>query len=67
MLTEAQLLAQASLGVSLSEQEAAVFAYLTRKGQIDLADVKGLTGLAGPGSPGTCSETDCTSFAGTRQ
>jgi ATP-dependent DNA helicase RecG len=48
LLTEAQLLAQASLGVSLSEQEAAVFAYLTRKGQIDLADVKGLTGLAGP-------------------
>lgn len=48
LLTEAQLLAQASLGVSLSEQEAAVFAYLTRKGQIDLADVKGLTGLNGP-------------------
>jgi ATP-dependent DNA helicase RecG len=48
LLTEAQLLAQASLGVSLSEQEAAVFAYLTRKGQIDLADVKGLTGMAGP-------------------
>lgn len=48
LVTEAQLLAQANLGVSLSEQEAAVFAYLTRKGQIDLADVKGLTGLAGP-------------------
>jgi ATP-dependent DNA helicase RecG len=48
LLTEAQLLAQASLGVSLSEHEAAVFAYLTRKGQIDLADVKGLTGLNGP-------------------
>src|SRR5690606_26144958 len=42
---EAQMLAQASLGVSLSEHEAAVFAYLTRKGQIDLADIKGLTGL----------------------
>lgn len=52
LLTEAQLLAQASLGVSLSEQEAAVFAYLTRKGQIDLADVKGLTGLAGPAALG---------------
>jgi ATP-dependent DNA helicase RecG len=48
LLTEAQLLAQASLGVNLSEQEAAVFAYLTRKGKIDLADVKGLTGLSGP-------------------
>lgn len=47
LLTEAQLLAQASLGVNLSEHEAAVFAYLTHKGQIDLADVKGLTGLSG--------------------
>lgn len=52
LVTEAQLLAQANLGVSLSEQEAAVFAYLTRKGQIDLADVKGLTGLAGPAALG---------------
>lgn len=47
LITEAQLLAQASLGVSLSGQEADVFAYLTRKGQIDIADVKALTGLAG--------------------
>ena len=52
LLTEAQLLAQASLGVNLSEQEASVFAYLTRKGQIDLADVKALTGLNGPGAQG---------------
>lgn len=52
LLTEAQLLAQASLGVSLSAHEAAVFAYLARKGQIDLADVKGLTGLAGPAAKG---------------
>lgn len=52
LLTEAQLLAQASLGVNLSEHEAAVFAYLTRKGQIDLADVKGLTGLNGPAAQG---------------
>ena len=47
LVTEAQLLAQASLGVSLSEHEASVFAYLLRKGQIDLADVKALTGLNG--------------------
>ena len=47
LITEAQLLAQASLGVSLSGQEADVFAYLTRKGQIDIADVKALTGLSG--------------------
>jgi ATP-dependent DNA helicase RecG len=47
LLTEAQILAQASLGVRLSAQEADVFAYLTRKGQIDLTDVKALTGLSG--------------------
>lgn len=46
LLTEAQLLAQARLGVRLSEHEADVFAYLTRKGQIDLTDVKALTGLS---------------------
>ena len=45
LITEAQVLAQASLGVSLSEPEAAVFAYLTRQGRIDLADIKGLTGM----------------------
>jgi ATP-dependent DNA helicase RecG len=47
LITEAQLLTQASLGVHLSAQEADVFAYLTRKGQIDLTDVKALTGLSG--------------------
>lgn len=47
LITEAQLLAQASLGVHLSEHEADVFAYLSRKGQIDLTDVKALTGLSG--------------------
>lgn len=47
LITEAHLLAQASLGVSLSGQEADVFAYLIRKGQIDIADVKALTGLSG--------------------
>lgn len=48
LLTEEQLLAQARLGVHLNEQEAAVFAYLARKGHIDLADIKALTGLTGP-------------------
>ena len=52
LLTEAQLLAQASLGMSLSEHEAVVFAYLIRQGRIDLADVKGLTGLSGPAALG---------------
>lgn len=45
LITEEQLLAQASLGARLSEHEAAVFAYLTRRGRIDLTDVKALTGL----------------------
>lgn len=48
LLSEEQLLAQASLGVQLSEAEAAVFAFLIRKGEADLADVKALTGLTGP-------------------
>ncbi|WP_043741287.1 MULTISPECIES: RNA-binding domain-containing protein [Pseudomonadota] len=47
LITEAQVLAQASLGAHLSAQEADVFAYLTRKGQIDLTDVKALTGFSG--------------------
>ena len=48
LLSEEQLLAQASLGVQLSEAEAAVFAFLIRKGEVDLADIKALTGLPGP-------------------
>lgn len=47
LITEAQLLTQASLGVHLSEHEAAVFAFLLRDGKVDLADIKALTGLAG--------------------
>lgn len=50
LITEAQLLAQANLGAHLSEHEASVFAYLTRKGEIDLTDVKALTGLSGGGA-----------------
>jgi len=52
LMTEAQLLAQASLGVHLSENEAAVFAYLLHKGQIGIADVKALTGLNGSAAQG---------------
>lgn len=50
LLSEEQVLLQARLGVNLSDNEAAVFAFLTRKGQFDMADVKGLTGLNGPGA-----------------
>ena len=45
LITEEQLLTQASLGANLSEHEAAVFAYLTRRSHIDLTDVKALTGM----------------------
>ncbi len=48
LVTQQQILAQASLGAQLSSHEAAVFAYLTRTGEIDIADVKALTGLSGP-------------------
>lgn len=47
LLSEEQLLAQASLGVQLTEAEASVFAFLIRKGEADLADIKALTGLTG--------------------
>ncbi|QQS04456.1 MAG: putative DNA binding domain-containing protein [Fibrobacterota bacterium] len=46
--TQEQILAQARLGVSLSEPEAAVFSYLMRKGSVNLVEIKGLTGLNGP-------------------
>ncbi|GHU38130.1 hypothetical protein AGMMS50256_36980 [Betaproteobacteria bacterium] len=48
LLTEQQLQVQAEVGAPLSEHEATVFAYLTRKVKIDIADVKALTGLNGP-------------------
>ena len=47
LVTEAQLLVQARIGVRLNEAEANVFAYLARTGQVSLVDVKGLTGLNG--------------------
>lgn len=46
--TQEQILAQARLGVTLSEPEAAVFSYLLRKGSVNLVEIKGLTGLNGP-------------------
>lgn len=51
LLNEDQLLAQASLGADLSEREGAVFAFLIRKGEADMADIKALTGLTGPAVP----------------
>lgn len=47
LVTEAQLRVQASVGVHLSEPEAAVFAYLVRTGKVTRADIKALTGFSG--------------------
>lgn len=48
LLSEQQLLFQASLGVRLSSEEAAAFAFACRQDSIRLVDVKGVTGLASP-------------------
>jgi ATP-dependent DNA helicase RecG len=44
LLTEKQQLFQARLGVTLSDQEAAVFAYACRSGEIGLTDAKAVIG-----------------------
>jgi ATP-dependent DNA helicase RecG len=44
LFTEAQRLFQAQLGVTLSEREAAVFAYACRQGKLDLTDAKAVLG-----------------------
>ena len=44
LMTEAQKLFEAQLGVHLSEQEAAVFAYACRKNALNLMDVKAIIG-----------------------
>lgn len=47
LLSEEQLLLQAHLGVRLDEPEAKTFAYLCRKGTLNITDVKAVTGLVG--------------------
>lgn len=54
--SEAQLLAMASLGVRLTAHQAAVFAYLLVRGEADVADIKGLTGLSGPYARGLAEQ-----------
>jgi ATP-dependent DNA helicase RecG len=44
LLTEQQQLFQAQLGVRLSEQEAAVFAYASRAGAVGITDVRAIMG-----------------------
>jgi ATP-dependent DNA helicase RecG len=46
LLSEEQLLFQASLGVRLSETEAKAFAAACRTGELRVLDVKGITGLS---------------------
>jgi len=48
LLSEKQLLFQASLGVHLNDHEAASFAFACRQGRLYLIDVKAVTGLAAP-------------------
>ena len=44
LLSEAQILFQASLGVHLSEEDASVFAYICRKKRLSLTDIKAIIG-----------------------
>ena len=44
LLTEEQRLFQAQLGVRLSDQEAAIFAYACRPGTVSITDAKGVIG-----------------------
>lgn len=48
LLSEQQLLFQASLGVHLSDEQARAFAYVCREKQVSLSELKAVTGLAGP-------------------
>lgn len=48
LLSEQQLLFQASLGVHLSDQQARAFAFVCRQKEVTLSELKAVTGLAGP-------------------
>jgi len=48
LLSEEQMLFQSSLGVRLSDQEARAFAYVCRKREVTLAELKAVTNLSGP-------------------
>ncbi len=48
LLSEAQILFEANLGVHLTDPEAATFAYLCRQKRLHVVDVKTVTGLAEP-------------------
>ena len=48
MLSEQQLLFQASLGVRLTDEQARAFAFVCREGEVTLSQIKAVTGLSGP-------------------
>ena len=48
MLSEQQLLFQASLGVRLTDQQARAFAFACREREVTLSQIKAVTGLSGP-------------------
>ena len=48
MLSERQLLFQASLGVRLTDEQARAFAFVCREGEMTLSQIKAVTGLPGP-------------------
>lgn len=48
LLSEQQLLFQASLGVHLSDEQARAFAFVCRQKEVTLSELKAVTGLAGP-------------------
>jgi ATP-dependent DNA helicase RecG len=48
LLSEQQLLFQASLGVRLTDDQARVFAVATRQGEITLSEIKTITGFSSP-------------------
>ena len=48
MLSEQQLLFQASLGVRLTDEQARAFAFVCREREVTLSQIKAVTGLSGP-------------------
>ena len=70
LLSEEQLLFQASLGVHLDEADAKVFAFACREGRLRPRDVRVVTGLyrcRGTGSPGAAGDPDSHISAGERR
>jgi len=48
LLSEKQILFQASLGVNLSDEQARAFAFICREKEATLSEIKAVTGISGP-------------------